>query len=148
MTREEILKGVRKFFDAEELVCDHTYARFGESSWDFLDTDYLHCLLIIRRDILGKPMWCNGSQKHQRGLRCNRCEMVRSKSYAYLSAHVLGKGGDFSVSGMTAEQVRNKIRENASLLPCQIRMERGVSWLHFDVRPTERRNEKIVEFDG
>ena len=80
MTREEILKEIRKYFDIDELVCDHTYARWKEQSWQFLDTDYLHCLLVIRRDILKKPMWCNGSQKKQRGLRCNRCQMVREKT--------------------------------------------------------------------
>ena len=146
MTRNEILTAIRPYFDIDELVCNHTFAKFGNSSWQFLDTDFLHCLLIIRRDIIKRAMWCNGSQKKQRGLRCNRCEMVRGKSSVYLSAHVLGKAGDFTISGMTAEQARAAIRANADLLPCNIRIEEGVSWLHFDVLPQYGVNEKVYGF--
>ena len=149
MTRQEILSAIRPYFDIDELVCDHTYAKWGEKAWQFLDTNYLHALLIIRRDIIKMPMWCNGSQKKQRGLRCNRCQMVREKTAVYLSAHILGKAGDFTISGMTAEQARQKIKANSNLLPCQIRIEKGVSWLHFDVRPDDTKpNVKVVEFSA
>ena len=146
MTRDEILTAIRPYFDIDELVCNHTFAKWGQNAWQFLDTDFLHCLLVIRRDIIKRPMWCNGSQKKQRGLRCNRCDMVRSKSTVYLSAHCLGKAGDFSITGMTAEQARLKIKENAGLLPCNIRVEEGVSWLHFDVLPQYGINEKVYGF--
>ena len=87
MTRQEILTAIRPFFDIDELVCDHTYAKWGEEAWQFLDTNYLHALLIIRRDIIK--------------------------------------------------------------MPCQIRIEKGVSWLHFDVRPDDTRPDvKVVEFDA
>lgn len=148
MTRQEILDAIRPYFSVDELVCNHTFSRFGEASWQFLDTDYLHCLLVIRRDILKKPMWCNSTQKKQRGLRCNRCEMVRGKTSVYLSAHILGKAGDFSVTGMTAEAARELIRKNADLLPCNIRIERGVSWLHFDVLPQYGITQKVYEFSA
>lgn len=149
MTRQEILTAIRPYFDIDELVCDHTYAKWGEKAWQFLDTDFLHCLLIIRRDILKRAMWCNGSQKKQRGLRCNRCQMVREKTGVYLSAHCLGKAGDFTVSGLNAEQARQAIKANAHLLPCQIRIEKDVNWLHFDCRPDDSRpNVKVVEFIG
>ena len=146
MTREEILKEVRRFFDIDELVCDHTLAKYGQSSWNFLDTDYLHALLVIRRDIIKLPMWCNSKTQKQRGLRCNRCQLVKSKTSVYLSAHVLGKAGDFTITGMTAENARKKIKENADLLPCPIRMEADVNWLHFDVRPTDGIKDKVYEF--
>jgi len=148
VTREEILAAIRPYFDIDELVCDHTLRRWGEQAWQFLDTDYLHCLLVIRRDILKKPMWCNGNTKKQRGLRCNRCQMVRDKTSVYLSSHVLGKAGDFSITGMTSEQARQKIKENADLLPCNIRMEKAVSWLHFDVLPQYGVTQKVYEFNG
>lgn len=148
MTREQILTEIKKYFDPDELVCSHTYAQWKDRSWQFLDTDYLHALLIIRRDIIKKPMWCNSSQKKQRGLRCNRCDMVRTKTSVYLSAHVLGKAGDFTVSGMTAEQARAAIKANANILPCNIRMEKNVSWLHFDVLPQYGVNAKVYEFNG
>nr|DAG74273.1 MAG TPA: hypothetical protein [Caudoviricetes sp.]DAG95715.1 MAG TPA: hypothetical protein [Crassvirales sp.] len=40
----------------------------------FLSTPLLHTLLVIRRDILQKPMTINNSSNYtQRGLRCNMC---------------------------------------------------------------------------
>lgn len=148
MTRTEILSEVKKYFDIQELVCDHTLRRWGENAWQFLDTDFLHCLLIIRRDILRRPMFCNdhASGTHQRGLRCNRCQIVSGKTTVYLSSHLLGKAGDFTISGMTAEQARQAIKANADLFPCNIRIEGGVSWLHFDVLPQSGITQKVYEF--
>lgn len=148
MTREEILSEVKKYFDIEELVCDHTFNKYGERAWQFLDTDYLHCLLVIRRDIIRLPMWCNSKTQKQRGLRCNRCQMVRSKTSVYLSQHIFGKAGDFTITGMKAEAAREKIKANADLLPCPIRLESGVSWLHFDVMRQYGINQKVYEFSA
>lgn len=146
MTRSEIIEGLKQFFDVSKLVCKHTYDEWGEKSWQFLDTDYLHALLIIRRDILKVPMVCNHSGANQRGLRCNRCDLVKGKESVYLSSHVLGKAGDFTVQGMTAQQARSRIRNMAHLLPCNIRIEGGVSWLHFDVLPQYGITDKVYEF--
>lgn len=148
MVREEIIRQLQKFFDLEELVCNHTLSKFGERSWQFLDTEFLNTLLIIRRDILRAPMYCNNykTETYQRGLRCNRCGLVRSKSTVYLSSHILGKAGDFTVQGMTAEQARQMIKANAHLLPCNIRLEAGVTWLHFDVLPQWGVTSKVYEF--
>lgn len=146
MTKQEILQSIKPFFDIEELVCDHTFQRFGQSAWDFLDTDFLYCLLVIRRDILKKPMWCNGNGAKQRGLRCNLCPLVKEKKVPYITAHIQGKAGDFTVQGMTAENARKMICANADLLPCKIRLEDGCSWLHFDVRDSGK--EKVTLFNG
>lgn len=146
MTRDDIIRDLRRYFQIAELVCDHTHSRWGERSWQFLDTDYLHALLIIRRDILQVPMTCNHDGAHQRGLRCNMCELVKSKTRNYLSSHILGKAGDFTPKGMTAEQARQRIKANAHLLPCPIRLEAGVEWLHFDVLPQYGVTEKVYEF--
>lgn len=147
MKRNDIIQELSNFFHVKELVCQHTYDRFGEASWQFLDTDWMHCLLIIRRDILKAPMTCNnGSNFTQRGLRCNVCELVKSKTKTYLSAHILGKAGDFSVKGMTAEQARKKIKQSADLLPCNIRIEGGVTWLHFDTMQQWKVDEQVCEF--
>lgn len=132
MTRNEIILALKNYFNIKELVCDHVYAKWGEQSWQFLDTDFLHCLLILRRDIFKRAMYCNGRSKHQRGLRCNRCDVVKTKKEVYLSSHIFGKAGDFDISGLTAEQARQMIKANAGLLPCNIRVEEGVSWLHID----------------
>ena len=52
-------------------------------------------------------MYCNTSNLNQRGLRCNLCPIVSNKQSLYLSAHILGKAGDFTVRGLTAEEARN-----------------------------------------
>jgi len=148
MTRNEILTQIGQYFSANELVCNHTYERWGEASWQFLDTTFLHCLLVIREQILKAPMICNSSAAHQRGLRCNMCELVKSKNSVYLSAHLMGKAGDFTVSGMTAEEARQKVLANADLLPCNIRMEQGVTWFHFDVMQQWGVEDKIRLFNG
>ena len=145
-TRDEIIRELHKYFQIRELVCEHTHSKWGERAWQFLDTNYLACLLVIRRDILQLPMTCNHDGENQRGLRCNRCELVRDKGSVYLSSHVLGKAGDFTVQGITAQEARSRIRNMAHLLPCPIRMEGGVSWLHFDVLPQYGITDKVYEF--
>lgn len=148
MNRQTIIEQLRAFFKPEELVCDHTSARYGEQAWRFLRTDYLHTLLVVRRDILRASMTCNHSSAHQRGLRCNLCPIVGEKTRAgkpYLSAHVTGAAGDFTVSGMSAEEARRRIAENAHLLPYPVRMEQGVSWLHIDTYDTGA-GQKITYF--
>ena len=146
LDREQIIRELHKYFQIRELVCEHTHSEWGERAWQFLDTNYLACLLVIRRDILQQPMTCNHDEATQRGLRCNLCQIVKDKDKLYLSSHVLGKAGDFTVKGLTAQEARSRIRNNAHLLPCPIRMEGGVSWLHFDVLPQYGITDKVYEF--
>ena len=146
MTRNEIIKELHKYFQIRELVCEHTHSKWGERAWQFLDTDYLHVLLVLRRDILQVPMTCNHDDAYQRGLRCNMCEIVKEKDRNYLSSHVLGKAGDFTCKGLTAQQARERIKANAHLLPCNIRLEDKVSWLHFDVLPQFGITDKVYFF--
>ena len=145
-TRSEIIKELHKYFQISELVCEHTHSKWGERAWQFLDTDYLRALLVIRRDILQVPMICNHDGAYQRGLRCNMCELVKDKDENYLSSHILGKAGDFTCKGLTAQQARERIKANAHLLPCNIRLEDKVSWLHFDVLPQFGVTDKICFF--
>lgn len=135
MKRHEIINEIGAYFKVQELVCPHIYKKWGEASWQFLDTEYLETLLIIRRDIIRMPMICNSTSQTQRGIRCNLCKLVKNKSVPYLSAHILGKAGDFSVIGMTAEDTRQKIITRSHLLPHNIRLEADVSWLHIDTLP-------------
>lgn len=146
MTRDEIIRELHKFFQIRELVCSHTHSKWGERSWQFLDTAYLHNLLVIRRDILKAPMICNHGNQLQRGLRCNMCDLVRQKTSVYLSSHKFGKAGDFTVKGMTAQEARARIRNNAHMLPYPIRMEGGVNWLHIDTLPQFGITTKLYEF--
>lgn len=148
MTRQEIITALKVYFSISDLVCRHTYAKFKEISWQFLDTEYLHTLLVIRRDILKVPLICNYSVYYQRGLRCNLCQLVRDKTSAgmiYLSAHVNGAGGDFTSPDMGAELMRQTIKKNKDLLPYNVRIEKSVNWLHIDCYDM---GVKVFEFNG
>lgn len=135
MTRNKIISGLKKYFKIKELVCPHTFSEWGDKSWIFLATVYLHTLLVLRTKILKVPLVCNTTTLTQRGLRCNLCDIVKEKTdddILYLSAHHLGIGGDLSSPEMTAEEMRRKIEENSDLLPYPVRIEKGVNWLHID----------------
>jgi hypothetical protein len=150
MTRVKIIETLKLYFKIQDLVCSHTFAKWGERSWQFLDTEYLHSLLVLRRDIFKVGMTCNNAAQKERGLRCNICGTVQAqtnKNNNYLSAHCMGKAGDFTVTGTTAEEARELIRQNKDLLPYPCRIEQDVTWLHFDVFDTQN-GEKLVEFKG
>ena len=128
------------YFSVKELVCKHVYERYGENAAMFLDEKLIETLNVIREQILCAPMtvnnWHAGGNFTQRGLRCNICELVKSKTDAgklYLSAHMLGKAVDCNVEGMTAEEARRLIIGHSERLPWPIRLEEGVSWVHLDV---------------
>ena len=134
---KEVIEQLKQYFDITELVCPHVYNKFKESSWYFFDENLLRVLLWLRT-ALNAPItinnWSNGGQYSQRGIRCNRCDLVRKKKDVYMSAHVLGKGIDLNVKGQTAEQTRQWIKEHQDELPCNIRLEKDVTWVHLDVR--------------
>ena len=135
MTRGNIIQELKQYFNIKELVCPHTLNEWKEKSWQFLTTEILHTLLVIRRDILKVPLVCNTSTLTQRGLRCNLCEVVKNKTMnniLYLSSHHNGLGLDLSSPKMSAEKMRKLIQQNADLLPYTIRMENDVNWLHID----------------
>lgn len=144
---------IKQYFDIRELVCRHVYNKHKENAWDFFDPRLLETMLWIRENI-GRPIyvnnWDSNGQLTQRGLRCNLCSLVRSKTNAqtlYLTAHSQGMGVDFDVKGMTAEQVRQWIKANENKLPHPIRLEKDVTWVHLDVR-TDGSKGKIVMFKG
>lgn len=131
---------LKKHFDIRELVCQHTYRKFGETAWQFFRPQLLNTLLVIRRDILKTGMtinnWSVGGQFSQRGLRCNLCQVVQdntSKGLIYLSAHCEGAAVDFDTKIYTADQLRGILSDHAGLLPYPIRLEEHVNWCHVDV---------------
>lgn len=145
MSREDIIKELKQYFDIKELVCNHIYDRFGIQSWMFLSTPLLHILLVLRKDILKIPMVINTSSLKQRGMRCNICPIVKSKTGPYISAHVTGNGIDFTSSVKNAEDIRQIIKSNQDKLPYKIRLEEEVNWVHLDVYDSGSNN-KITTF--
>lgn len=140
---------IHNYFHIKELVCPDVYNKFGEYAWNFLDDKLLETLYILRTEILKAPMTVNNwhikGSFSQRGLRCNRCQLVKSKSSVYMSSHILGKAVDFDAKGLSAEQARQMIKKNADKLPYPIRLEEGVNWVHIDVLDTHN-SKKITTF--
>lgn len=150
MEKAEIIERIKKYFGLHELVSQDVIKKYGESAWQFLDTDTLHCLLIVRRG-LDRSITINTKSQQQRGLRHNKSPMVIKKKGIYLSAHCLGKAYDLTVKGMTAIEVRKWIVENGHLFPCKIRLEdkmngKPISWTHLDTYYLES-NPKVYLFD-
>jgi len=149
-TRNEIIAELKSKFKISELVCQHTFNKFGETAWQFLNTELLETLLVLRFDIFNVGMTVNKGTSTQRGLRCNICPLVKEKTdknQIYLSAHCTGSGVDIDFTGYTAERARIHIRDNADKLPYPIRLEKNVTWVHIDVY-NDGSGKKIVEFVG
>jgi hypothetical protein len=140
-----------KHFSLEELACPHIYDKYGELAWGFFDPRLLIILDVIR-DALNKPIYINDWQIHgsssQSGFRCIQCGIVKkaiADKVLYVSAHMEGQAVDCHVQGMTAEEVRQWLVQNESILPYPIRLESDVNWVHCDVRGGDN---KITFFKG
>lgn len=147
LSESTVRRRVKRFFKIGELVGVRTEKKYGQRAWRFLDYRLLYAVLIIRTE-LGKEITVNTKRLKQRGLRTIVQQLVKNffyKDRLYISAHLLGKGVDFDVKGMSAEQVRRWIRENEHLFPFKIRLEAGVSWVHLDVI-WEEKNPRVYLF--
>lgn len=146
MTRNELIKEVKKNFKLKELVCPHCVNTYGDKAWQFLSTELLSTIYVLRNEIIKKPMIVNNNTTFtQRGLRCNMCQLVKSKTRPYMSAHALGKAIDFHVSDMSAEEVRQLIKKNIDKFEYPIRLEEGVNWVHVDCYTLDS-DTKLVTF--
>lgn len=133
MTRNELINKVKKNFQLKELVCPHCVKTYGDKAWQFLSTELLSTIYVLRNEVIKKPMIVNsGTTFTQRGLRCNICELVKGKTTPYMSAHTLGKAIDFHVNGMSAEEVRQLIKSNIDKFEYPIRLEENCNWCHVD----------------
>jgi hypothetical protein len=155
--RQKVIKELKEYFIIQELVGRRTYKKYGERAFKFFRTEALESLLITRKG-LGRSItinnWHRGGRFSQRGLRTNVQNMFKqyfSKGRLYLSGHVLACAFDFDVKGMTPNQVRKWIQDNAHRYPCKIRLERKlrgkfINWTHLDTIQ-EPQNPKIYLFD-
>lgn len=153
MDRNELIKELQKNFDIRELVCPHCYAKFGESSWQFLSTELLYTLYQLRYEIFQQPIiinnWHVGGEYDERGLRCNMCSLVKSKKSIYLSAHILGKAFDFNVGKLTSKEMNQVIRYNSHRFEYPIRLEKNTNgWCHVDVYQPIDSKANLIEFKG
>lgn len=133
-----------KYFKIQELVSRNVYEKYGEKSWEFIDTRLIKVIDLLREHF-GKPIivnnWCFGGNLHQRGLRANQDEIVRNKKDYYISQHCLGKAIDFNVKGMTVEEVYNEILKNKDKFHLISRIENikdTPTWIHVDVANVDK----------
>lgn len=110
-------------------------------------------MYTLRYVIFNKPIIVNTYHKEgrfsQRGLRCNKCNLVKNKTDIYLSAHCLGKALDFSVDGVTSEDTRNTIIQNINEFEYPIRLEKDTDgWVHIDVYQPIGSEASLIEFNG
>lgn len=153
MTRNELIDSLKNHFNIKELVCPHCYDKFNDKSWQFLSTEILSVLYTLRYEIFKCPIvintWAMKGTLSQRGLRCNRCSLVKDKKSVYLSAHQLGKAIDFNVENHTPKQVYDKIKENIDKFEYPIRIEVNTdTWSHLDVYQPVDSEANLIEFKG
>lgn len=153
MSRNHLINELKKYFKIQELVCPHCYNKHKNNSWQFLSTEILSTLYTLRFEIFKCPIiinnWVLKGGYSQRGLRCNVCQLVQSKDYLYLSAHVLGKAIDFNVSGYSTEEVYDMIKDNVDKFEYPIRIEaNSTTWNHIDVYQPIDSEADLIEFKG
>lgn len=73
---------------------------------------------------------------------------IKGKKTSYMSAHVTANGQDFHCTQKSAEQIRKEIIGSKYLLLYPIRLEDGVTWVHWDVyNPTdEHGDDEYIHF--
>jgi predicted small metal-binding protein len=122
-----------EYFDLEELFPPELMSLPDEYLWELMDENLLIVLDRLRIAI-GKPIiinnWKTGGEFKWRGYRTNSCKIGAKKS-----PHKIGKGIDFDVKGMSAEEVRDYIVSHQKMFPEITRMEKDVNWVHVDCMP-------------
>lgn len=151
MSRQELIDKLKQNFDIKELVCKHCYDKFKDLSWQFLSTEILSTLYTLRFEIFKCPMiinnWSTNGIFSQRGLRCNMCQLIKSKKSIYLTPHGQGKAIDFNVKNLTIEETKNLIRQNKQKFEYPVRLEANTTtWCHIDCYTSDSRD--FVEFNG
>lgn len=125
-----------KHFAAHEYVPEETYKRFGEQSFMFIDDRLLRFDDFLREQFgtITINNWYWNGDRMWSGLRT-----PNSPYYSTYSQHSFGKASDKIFRDVTAEEVRIWLKQNVDIWQQKtgiksITLERGVSWVHLDVR--------------
>ena len=136
-------------FKLWELVDPWTYEKRGQRAWSLIDPGYAYMLAKLRVYFGPAVMNTYGSKRMIRLYGLRRYAGYRfpgCKVGAEFSMHRLGKGGDpIFIKWPSAEHVRKVILLNQEKFPKITRMERKVSWVHFDCAPTN--SKRIILFN-
>lgn len=120
--------------DMQNLVCDHIYEKYGESSREFFDCSLLEIIKVIRDKVFPEYHILVNSyigdnnyrdrEYWQMGLFCNLCSRVYSATndgLVAISDHLLGKAVDLQVynpkdsTRIPDEKVFNQLVTNTNL---------------------------------
>jgi len=130
-----------KHFKPYELVDRATYEKLGDYCLSLFDPELLIALDDLR-EYFGCTVtvntWHSGKSFQWRGYRT---PAKARELGAPNSQHVKGRAIDCDIEDYTAERARQIIlkNQNHELLKRIMRLETGVSWLHFDVKPVSDR---------
>lgn len=124
-------------FIIEELVDEETFNKRGQRAWELLD-DRLLVTLDRLRERYGRMTinsWKWAGDRSWSGLRTKD-----SPWYSMYSQHTFGRAADIIFADYTAEQIRQDILDDPDHSDFEYinSFEDGVSWLHIDVRNTNR----------
>ena len=132
---------IGKNFILQEFVDKATYDRFGKKSEWFIDQRLFNISQVLRNKF--GPMtinnWHSGGSRNWSGLRTNK-----SPYYKPYSQHSFGNAIDIIFKDVTAEEAAEYILNNET----HFRtfglggIELGQSWLHIDVRNSD----KLIKF--
>lgn len=132
-----------KHFVIKEFVPPEVWNAEGENAIARIDPLILLTAEQVR-EFFDAPVtinnWSLGGQLRYRGYRPASCTVGAKKSM-----HREGKAIDFDIKGLTAQQGRKRILDNQNSFPHIRRMERGVSWVHVDIKDTGK--DEIVLFN-
>lgn len=144
-----------KHFDLREWVPPEIYVKRGQRAWELLDERILRAADRLRERV-GRPVIINTwhsdklmaayGRRTQSGFRSpqfyvdlangNRGDGLERYA-ASLSQHKFGRAFDCLVDGLSAEMVRQIVKEEAGHIGFTA-IEDGVSWFHGDVRNCEQ----------
>lgn len=127
-----------------ELVPESYYLKFQATPEKFLNLFDSRALKSLQqlRDTFGPAVvndWAAGGDNQYRGWR-----PFNAPVGATLSQHKFGRAFDVTFKQHRAEEFRRYILSNPHQFPYITRIERDVSWLHFDVATTNSAEVKVI----
>ena len=126
-----------KYFTWEELVPPEIFRAPPATGFAILFDPRMLMTLIRLREKYNKAITCNNWKRGgQFRYRVLRPFSVRPAGGAAYSQHYFGRACDLDISGMTAEQIRQEMKNNPKDPAWEFItvVEDKVNWLHFDCR--------------
>lgn len=132
-----------RHFDIRSFVPPETYDALGDASMLVMDYRILKTADELYRFFYGRQVlinnWVDGGTRLYNGFH-----PLKHDSLEY-SQHRAGRAIDFTVYGLTADEVRQKIILHPELFPYITAIEIGPPWLHVDCRCTTSYEIQIIE---